>query len=98
MGCSVIMLGIGLYMFLMDVDSTSVVTGRYHNPSEHTISWQTPIFGAIVLLILGIMIKTDKPSLPKMDIWEKRSFIFDKIAVFFREREFKKTRQSFLQT
>lgn len=97
MGCSVIMLGIGLYMFLMDIDSTSVVTGRYHNPSEQTISWQTPIFGAIVLLILGIMIKIDKPSLPKMDIKEKRSFIFDKIADFFREREFKKRGNHFFK-
>ena len=60
--CSAIMLGIGIYMFVADFNSTSIVTGWRSNPSEQTISWQTPVFGAIVILILGILIKIDKPK------------------------------------
>ena len=97
MVCSAIMLGIGIYMLFMDIYSTSIVTSRYHNPSEQTISWGTPVFGSIVLLILGTMIKIDRPSLPKMDVREKRSFIFDKIADFFREKDFKKRGNHFFK-
>ena len=98
MVCSAIMLGIGIFMFLTGVDSTSIVTSRYSNPIEETISWQTPIFGAVVLLALGIMIRFDKPSLPKMDIQEKRKFIFGKIADFLKENDFKKRGNHFFQS
>lgn len=98
MVCSAIMLGIGIFMFLTSVDSTSIVTSRYSNPIEETISWQTPIFGAVVLLALGIMIRFDKPSLPKMDIQEKRKFIFGKIADFLKENDFKKRGNHFFQS
>ena len=74
------MLGIGIYMFVADFYSTSIVTGCRCNPSEQTISWQTPVFGAIVILILGILIKIDKPKFPKMDIQGKRTFVFEKIT------------------
>lgn len=90
MVCSAIMLGIGIFMFVTGVDSTSIVTSRYSNPTEWTISWQTPFFGAVVLLILAILIKIDRPSLPKMDVHEKRTFIFDKIADFLKDDDFKK--------
>lgn len=90
MVCSAIMLGIGIFMFVTDVDSTSIVTSRYSNPTEWTISWQTPLFGAVVLLIFAILIKIDRTSLPKMDIQEKRTFIFGKIAYFLNENDFKK--------
>ena len=97
MVCSAIMLGIGIFMFVTDVDSTGIVTGRYSNPTEWTISWQTPLFGAVVLLALGIMIRFDKPSLPKMDIQEKRTFIFDKIAEFLKDDDFKKRGNHFFK-
>ena len=42
--CSAIMLGIGIYMFVADFNSTSIVTSWRFNPSEQTISWQTPVF------------------------------------------------------
>lgn len=97
MVCSAIMLGIGIFMFVTGVDSTSIVTSRYHNPTEQTISWQTPIFGAVILLILAILIKIDRPSLPKMDVQEKRTFIFDKIADFLKENDFKKRGNHFFK-
>lgn len=71
MACSAIMLGIGIFMFVGGIDSTSIVTGRFGGVAEWTISWQTPIFGAAVLLILAVLIKIDRPSLPKMDVQEK---------------------------
>ena len=88
--CSAIMLGIGIYMFVADFNSTSIVTSWRCNPSEQTISWQTPVFGAIVMLILGILIKIDKPKLPKMDIQGKRTFVFEKITDYLKENDFKK--------
>lgn len=88
--CSAIMLGIGIYMFVADFNSTSIVTGWRTNPSEQTISCQTPVFGAIVMLILGILVKIDKPTLPKMDVQGKRTFIFEKTADFLKENDFKK--------
>ena len=98
MVCSAIMLCIGIFMFVTGVDSTSIVTSRYSNPTKWTISWQTPLFGAVVLLALGIMIRFDKPSLPKMDIQEKRKFIFDKIADFLKEDDFKKRGNHFFKS
>jgi len=92
------MLGIGIFMFVTGVDSTSIVTGRYSNPTEWTISWQTPIFGAVVLLILAILIKIDRTSLPKMDVQEKRTFIFDKIADFLKDDDFKKRGNHFFKS
>ena len=97
MVCSAIMLGIGIFMYLSDIDSTSIVTSRYKDPVEGNISWQTPIFGAVALLALGIMIRFDKPSLPKMDIQEKRKFIFGKIADFLSENDFKKRGNHFFK-
>ena len=97
MVCSVIMFGIGIFMYLSDIDSTSIVTSRYGDPVERTISWQTPIFGAVVLLIFGILIKKDRPSLPKMDIQEKHKFIFDKIADFLKDDDFKKRGNHFFK-
>lgn len=88
--CSAIMLGIGIYMFVGSINSTSIVTGRYGGVTEQTISWQMPIFGAVILLIIGVLIKIDRPSLPKMDIQGKRTFVFDKIADFLKENDFKK--------
>jgi len=98
MVCSATMLGIGIFMFVTGVDSTSIVTGRYSNPTEWTISWQTPIFGAVVLLILAILIKIDRTSLPKMDVQEKRTFIFDKIADFLKDDDFKKRGNHFFKS
>lgn len=97
MTCSAIMLGIGIFMFLTGVDSTSIVTGRYSNPTERTISWQTPIFGAVVLLILAILIKINQASLPKMNVQEKRTFIFDKITEFLKDDDFKKRGNHFFK-
>ena len=88
--CSAIMFGIGIYMFVADFNSTSIVTGWRFNPSEQTISWQTPVFGAIVMFILGILVKIDKPTLPKMDVQGKRTFIFEKTADFLQENDFRK--------
>ena len=88
--CSAIMLGIGIYMFVADFNSTSIVTSWRSNPSKQTISWQTPVFGAIVMLILGILIKIEKPTLPKMDIQGKRTFVFEKITDYLKENDFKK--------
>lgn len=84
-------------MYLSNIDSSSIVTSRYGDPVEGTISWQTPIFGAVVLLILGILIKIDRPSLTKMDVQEKRTFIFDKIADFLKENDFKKRGNHFFK-
>lgn len=97
MVCSAIMLGIGIFMFVTDVDSTSIVTSRYSNPTEWTISWQTPFFGAVVLLILAILIKIDRTTLPKMNVQEKRTFIFDKIADFLKDDDFKKRGNHFFK-
>ena len=88
--CSAIMFGIGIYMFVADFNSTSIVTGWRFNPSEQTISGQTPVFGAIVMFILGILVKIDKPTLPKMDVQGKRTFIFEKTADFLQENDFRK--------
>lgn len=98
MVCSAIMLGIGIVMHLYNIDSTSMITGRYGGSAERTISWQMPIFGAAVLLILAILIKIDRPSLPKMDIQGKRTFIFDKIADFLKENDFKKRGYHFFKS
>ena len=95
--CSVIMLGIGIVMHFYNIDSSSIVTNRYGKPYDGTISWQMPIFGAAVLLILAVLIKIDKPSLPKMDIQEKRKFIFGKIADFLKENDYKKRGNHFFK-
>ncbi len=92
------MLGIGIVVHLYNVDSTSMVTGRYGEYAEQTISWQMPIFGAAVLLILAVLIKIDRPSLPKMDIREKRTFIFEKIADLLKENGFKKRGYHFFKS
>ena len=42
------------------------------------------------MLILGILIKIDKPKLPKMDIQGKRTFVFEKITDYLKENDFKK--------
>lgn len=96
--CSAIMLGIGIYMFVADFNSTSIVTGWRFNPSEQTISWQTPVFGAIAVLILGILIKIDKPTLPKMDIQDKHSFVFEKITDYLKDNDFKKRGNHFFKS
>ena len=96
--CSAIMLGIGIYMFVADLNSTSIVTGWRFNPSEQTISWQTPVFGAIVMLIFGILIKIDKPKLPKMDIQGKRTFVFEKITDYLKDNDFKKRGNHFYKS
>ena len=96
--CSAIMLGIGIYMFVADFNSTSIVTSWRCNPSEQTISWQTPVFGAIVMLILGILIKIDKPKLPKMDIQGKRTFVFEKITDYLKDNDFKKRGNHFFKS
>ena len=96
--CSAIMLGIGIYMFVADFNSTSIVTSWRYNPSEQTISWQTPVFGAIVMLILGILIKIDKPALPKMDIQGKRTFVFEKITDYLKDNDFKKRGNHFFKS
>ena len=96
--CSAIMLGIGIYMLVADFNSTSIVTSWRSNPSEQTISWQTPVFGALVILILGILIKIDKPKLPKMDIQGKRTFVFEKITDYLKENDFKKRGNHFFKS
>ncbi len=96
--CSAIMLGIGIYMFVADFNSTSIVTGWRCNPSEQTISWQTPVFGAIVMFILCILIKIDKPKLPKMNIQGKRTFVFEKITDYLKDNDFKKRGNHFYKS
>ena len=96
--CSAIMLGIGIYMFVADFNSTSIVTSWRCNPSEQTISWQTPVFGAIVMLMLGVLIKIDKPTLPKMDIQDKRTFVFKQITDYLKDNDFKKRGNHFFRS
>lgn len=96
--CSAIMLGLGIYMFVADFNSTSIVTSWRFNPTEQTISWQTPVFGAIVMFILGILIKIDRPKLPKMNIQGKRTFVFEKITDYLKENDFKKRGNHFFKS
>ncbi len=95
--CSAIMLGIGLHMFVNNYSSTSIVTPRYHSPTEQTITWHAPIFGSVLLLILALFIKLDKPKLPKMDLNEKRKFVYDQIADFLQEKDFGKRGYNFFK-
>lgn len=95
--CSAIMLGIGLHMFVANSNSTSIITSRYRNPIEHTMTWHTPIFGSILLLILAIFMILDKPRLPKMDIKGKRQFIYDHIADSLQESDFDKRGNNFFK-
>ena len=85
-------------MFVADFNSTSIVTSWHSNPSEQTISWQTPVFGAIGMLMLGVLIKIDKPILPKMDIQGKRTFVFEKITDYLKENDFKKRGNHFFRS
>lgn len=96
--CSAIMLGIGIYMLVADFNSASIVTGWCSNSSEQTVSWQTPVFGAIVMLILGILIKIDRPALPKMDIQGKRTFVFEQITDYLKDNDFKKRGNHFFKS
>lgn len=97
MVCSAIMLGIGIFMFVTHIGSSSIITNRYGKTFEGTISWQMPIFGAAVLLILAVLIKIDKLLLPKMDVQEKRTFIFGKITDFLKGNDFKKRGNHFFK-
>lgn len=49
------------------------------------------------MLILGILIKIDKPTLPKMDIQGKRSFVFEKITDYLKNNDFKKRGNHFFK-
>ena len=88
--CSAILLCIGLIMLVGDINSTGLMTFRFRNPIELTISWHTPIFGSIILLGMALLWRFDKPSLPKMDLQGKRAFIFDKIADFLKDDDFRR--------
>ncbi len=84
-------------MFVKNYCSTSIVTPRYHNPTEQTITWHAPIFGSVLLLILALFIKLDKPKLPKMDLNEKCTFVYDQIADFLQEKDFGKRGYNFFK-
>lgn len=95
--CSAILLCIGLIMLVENFSSTSITTWRFHNPTEQTITWHTPIFGSIVLFVIAMLWRFDKPSLPKMDLQSKRTFIFDKIADSLKDDDFKRRGNHFFQ-
>lgn len=94
--CSAILLCIGLIMLVGNFSSTSIATSRFYNPTEQTITWHTPIFGSIILLGMALLWRFDKPSLPK-DIQGKRTFIFDKIADFLKDDDFKRRGNHFFK-
>ncbi len=50
------------------------------------------------MLIFGILIKIDKPKLPKMDIQGKRTFVFEKITDYLKENDFKKRGNHFYKS
>ena len=50
------------------------------------------------MLILGILIKIDKPALPKMDIQGKRTFVFEKITDYLKDNDFKKRGNHFFKS
>lgn len=95
--CSAILLYIGLIMLNENLSSASIVAGRFGNPIEGTITWHTPILGAIILLGIALLWRFDKPSLPKMDLQGKRTFIFDKIADSLKDDDFKKRGNHFFK-
>lgn len=68
-------------MLVGDFNSTGLMTSRFRDPIEQTISWHTPIFCSIILLGIALLWRFDKPSLPKMDLLSKRTFIFDKSQI-----------------
>lgn len=98
MVCSAIMLGIGIIMILNNIDSTGILTDKSETSAGRPISWQTPIFAATISLFLGFKIKPDDPPVPKMDVQEKRTFIFSKIAALFKENDFKKQGNNFFKS
>ena len=53
--CSAILLCIGLLMLVGDINSTGLMTFRFCNPIEQTISWHTPIFCSIILLGIALL-------------------------------------------
>ena len=95
--CSAMMLGIGIHMFVVNSSSTSIITSRFRNPIEQTIMWHTPIAGSLILLILAIFIKLDRPTLPKIDVKGKRQFIYDQIADLLQENDFGKRGYNFFK-
>ena len=95
--CSAILLCIGLIMLVGDFNSTGLMTSRFRDPIEQTISWHTPIFCSIILLGIALLWRFDKPSLPKMDLLSKRTFIFDKIADFLKDDDFKRRGNHFFK-
>lgn len=95
--CSAILLCIGLIMCVIGINSMGLMTGRFHNPTERTITWHTPIFGSIILLGIALLWRFDKPSLPQMDLQGKRTFIFDKIADFLKDYDFKRRGNHFFK-
>lgn len=49
------------------------------------------------MLILGILIKIDKPKLPKMNLQGKRTFVFEKITDYLKDNDFKKRGNHFFK-
>lgn len=95
--CSAILLCIGLIMLVGKFSSTSIATSRFHDPTKQTISWHSPIFCSIILLGIALLWRFDKPSLPKMDLQGKRTFIFGKIADSLKDDEFKRRGNHFFK-
>ena len=95
--CSAILLCIGLIMLVGDFNSTGLITSRFRDPIEQTISWHTPVFGSIILFGIALLWRFDKPSLPKIDLQGKRAVIFDKIADSFKDDDFKRRGNHFFK-
>lgn len=87
--CTVMLLGIGFFMFIVGGVSSGYMWPRFATPKAVSITWHTPVFAGLLFLLVSICFLFDSKR-TKRTVKEKQAFVFDEIKYFLQEEGFRK--------
>lgn len=94
--CVVMLLGVGVFMFIVGGVSSGYMWPRFANPKTVSITWQTPIFAGLLFLIVFICFLFGSMR-TKQTVKEKQTYMFDETKYFLQEEGFSKRGYNFFK-
>lgn len=96
LACAVMLLGIGIFMFIVSGVSSGYIWPRFATPTAISITWHTPVFAGLLFLLVSLCFLFDSKR-TKQTVKEKQAYVLDEIKYFLQEKGFQKRGYNFFK-
>ena len=96
LACAVMLLGIGIFMFIVSGVSSGYIWPRFATPTAISITWHTPVFAGLLFLLVSLCFLFDSKR-TKQTVKEKQAYVLDELKYFLLEKGFQKRGYNFFK-